>query len=145
MELTGAWRVFSPSSWIHIPDACSSAALDNPISTAFTGFSGLGTGIPRSASHGGCFLGDQSGPIPPLQVMNCRSLDAGQTSRESPVLPVAAGVPRSRSSGRRHKQTGHTCVGVIGEGLSGICFVSGDSGSTAEPESSNRRLNASFS
>ena len=29
-------------------------------------------------------------------------------------------------------------VGVIDEGLSGICFVSGDSGSIAEPEPSSR-------
>ena len=46
--------------WFHAPDACSSVALDNPISTAFAGFFRLGTGIPRSASHDGCFLGDQS-------------------------------------------------------------------------------------
>ena len=44
------------ADWIHIPDACSSVALDNPISTALTGFFRLGTGIPRSASHDGCFL-----------------------------------------------------------------------------------------
>jgi hypothetical protein len=41
--------------WFQLPDAGSSVALDNPISTAFTGFFKLCTGILCSASHDGCF------------------------------------------------------------------------------------------